>query len=87
MFLLFLTQKIHDIQLTGTPGAAKAMRKQLRSSLNIKWTVNYAPMPSDIFWENLSVPRPCWYLNAVLINFALAIILFFLTTPFVSKFF
>lgn len=67
----------------GTPGAAKAMRKYLTSLPNIKWVVNYAPTPSDIFWENLSVPRPCWYLNAVLINFALGIVLFFLTTPFV----
>ncbi|EZA60651.1 hypothetical protein DMN91_007488 [Ooceraea biroi] len=65
----------------GTPGAAKTMRKQLRSSPTIRWIVEYAPMPSDIFWENLSIPRPCWYLNAVLINFALGIILFFLTTP------
>ncbi|XP_018407611.1 PREDICTED: CSC1-like protein 2 isoform X2 [Cyphomyrmex costatus] len=65
----------------GTPGAAKTMRKQLRSSPNIKWIVDYAPMPSDIFWENLSIPRPCWYLNAVLINCALGLILFFLTTP------
>ncbi|KAM0725865.1 Calcium permeable stress-gated cation channel 1 [Formica fusca] len=65
----------------GTPGATKTMRKQLRSSPNIKWIVDYAPMPSDIFWENLSIPRPCWYLNAVLINFALGLILFFLTTP------
>ncbi|XP_012527049.1 calcium permeable stress-gated cation channel 1 isoform X1 [Monomorium pharaonis] len=65
----------------GTPGAAKTMRKQLRSSPNVKWIVNYAPMPSDIFWENLSIPRPCWYLNAILINCALGLILFFLTTP------
>ncbi|KMQ92237.1 transmembrane protein 63a-like protein [Lasius niger] len=65
----------------GTPGATKTMRKQLKSSSSIKWNVSYAPMPSDIFWENLSIPRPCWYLNAVLINFALALILFFLTTP------
>ncbi|XP_011049101.1 PREDICTED: CSC1-like protein 2 isoform X1 [Acromyrmex echinatior] len=65
----------------GTPGAAKTMRKQLRSSPNIKWIVDYAPMPSDIFWENLSIPRPCWYLNAVLINCALGLILFFITTP------
>jgi len=62
------------------------MRKQLRSSPNVKWIVDYAPMPSDIFWENLSIPRPCWYLNAVLINCALGIILFFLTTPAVSQF-
>ncbi|XP_076635831.1 transmembrane protein 63 [Colletes latitarsis] len=65
----------------GTSGAARTMRKQLNSSPSIKWIVNYAPTPSDIFWENLSIPRPCWYLNAVLINFALGIVLFFLTTP------
>ncbi|XP_053972346.1 calcium permeable stress-gated cation channel 1 [Hylaeus volcanicus] len=67
----------------GTSGEARTMRKQLNSSPSMKWVVNYAPTPSDIFWENLSIPRPCWYLNAVLINFALGIILFFLTTPFV----
>ncbi|XP_011137889.1 CSC1-like protein 2 [Harpegnathos saltator] len=65
----------------GTPGAAKTMRKQLRSAPSPKWIVDYAPTPSDIFWENLSIARPCWYLNAVLINFALGLILFFLTTP------
>ncbi|KAF7405286.1 hypothetical protein HZH66_004192 [Vespula vulgaris] len=65
----------------GTPGAARTMRRQLRSSPSIKWNVNYAPAPSDIFWENLSIPRRCWYLNAALINVALFITLFFLTTP------
>ncbi|XP_076761110.1 transmembrane protein 63 [Xylocopa sonorina] len=65
----------------GTPGAAKAMKKHLCSLPSLKWVVDYAPTPSDIFWENLSVARPCWYLNAVLINFALGIVLFFLTTP------
>ncbi|XP_043589915.1 calcium permeable stress-gated cation channel 1 isoform X2 [Bombus pyrosoma] len=60
---------------------AKAMRKYLCSLPSTKWVVDYAPMPSDIFWENLSIPRPCWYLNAVLINFSLGIVLFFLTTP------
>ncbi|XP_029047997.1 calcium permeable stress-gated cation channel 1 isoform X1 [Osmia bicornis bicornis] len=65
----------------GTPGAAVAMRKQLCLLPSIKWVVDYAPTPSDIFWENLSIPRPCWYFNAVLINFALGIVLFFLTTP------
>ncbi|XP_047346161.1 calcium permeable stress-gated cation channel 1 isoform X1 [Vespa velutina] len=65
----------------GTPGAARTMRRQLRSSPSIKWIVNYAPAPSDIFWENLSIPRKCWYLNAAMINVALFITLFFLTTP------
>ncbi|XP_043276289.1 calcium permeable stress-gated cation channel 1 [Venturia canescens] len=65
----------------GTPGAARTMRRQLRSAPTIKWTVDYAPAPSDIFWENLNVPRPCWYFNAIFINLALGITLFFLTTP------
>ncbi|XP_015604839.1 CSC1-like protein 2 [Cephus cinctus] len=65
----------------GTPGAARTMRRQLRSAPSVKWTVEYAPAPSDIFWENLSIARPCWYLNATLINLALGITLFFLTTP------
>ncbi|CAL7936230.1 unnamed protein product [Xylocopa violacea] len=69
----------------GTPGAAKVMKKHLCSLPSIKWVVDYAPTPSDIFWENLSVARPCWYLNAVLINFALGIVLFFLTTPAVDR--
>ena len=60
------------------------MRRQLRSSPSINWIVSYAPAPSDIFWENLSVPRPCWYLNAVIINLTLGIALFFLTTSAVS---
>ncbi|XP_046412953.1 calcium permeable stress-gated cation channel 1 isoform X1 [Neodiprion virginianus] len=65
----------------GTPGAARSMKRQLRVSPTIKWSVNYAPAPSDIFWENLSIARPCWYLNAILINLILGAILFFLTTP------
>ncbi|XP_014598524.1 PREDICTED: CSC1-like protein 2 [Polistes canadensis] len=65
----------------GTPGAARTMRRQLRSLPSIKWVVNYAPAPSDIFWENLSIPKRFWYFNAILINFALGITLFFLTTP------
>ncbi|XP_033211749.1 CSC1-like protein 2 [Belonocnema kinseyi] len=65
----------------GTPGDARMMRRQLRSSPAIKWHVSYAPAPSDIFWENLSVARPCWYLNATLINMILGLFLFFLTTP------
>ncbi|XP_058804912.1 calcium permeable stress-gated cation channel 1 [Phymastichus coffea] len=65
----------------GTPGHARTMRRELRQSLSIKWIVDYAPAPSDIYWENLSIARPCWYFNAILINSALCLVLFFLTTP------
>ncbi|XP_001600724.2 CSC1-like protein 2 isoform X2 [Nasonia vitripennis] len=65
----------------GTPGAARTMRRQLRSSPSIKWVVDYAPAPADIFWENLSIARPCWYFNAIMINTLLGLTMFFLTTP------
>lgn len=68
----------------GTPGAARTMRRQLRSAPTVKWIVDYAPAPSDIFWENLSIARPCWYFSAITINLILFITLFFLTTPIVS---
>lgn len=45
------------------------------------WNVQFAPSPKDIYWENLSVPSSYWYFKAVLINFFLFLVLFFLTTP------
>jgi hypothetical protein len=33
------------------------------------------------FRENLSVPSNYWYIKAVLVNFFLFVVLFFLTTP------
>lgn len=70
---------------SGTPGHARTMRRQLRQSPSMKWIVDYAPAPSDIYWENLSIARPCWYFNAILINSFLCLVLFFLTTPAVSS--
>ncbi|KAI3367746.1 hypothetical protein L3Q82_026590, partial [Scortum barcoo] len=46
-----------------------------------KWGVNYAPAPSDIIWENLSVCGSRWWLRCVLLNILLFLLLFFLTTP------
>lgn len=68
----------------GTPGAAKTMRRQLRSAPTIKWIVDYSPAPSDIFWENLSIPRRFWYFTAFSVNSILFLTLFFLTTPAVN---
>uniref|UniRef100_A0A8C0JE33 Transmembrane protein 63C n=1 Tax=Chelonoidis abingdonii TaxID=106734 RepID=A0A8C0JE33_CHEAB len=45
------------------------------------WGVRYAPAPSDIIWENLSVRGTSWWVRFVLLNFCLFILLFFLTTP------
>ncbi|XP_072314161.1 calcium permeable stress-gated cation channel 1 [Eucyclogobius newberryi] len=46
-----------------------------------KWGVSYAPAPSDIIWENLSVCGYRWWLRCVLLNILLFLLLFFLTTP------
>uniref|UniRef100_A0A4W5MX23 Transmembrane protein 63C n=1 Tax=Hucho hucho TaxID=62062 RepID=A0A4W5MX23_9TELE len=46
-----------------------------------RWGVDYAPAPSDIIWENLSVCGSRWWLRCVLLNILLFLILFFLTTP------
>lgn len=45
------------------------------------WHVRFAPSPKDIYWENLSVSSNYWYIKAVLVNFFLFLVLFFLTTP------
>ncbi|XP_028994352.1 calcium permeable stress-gated cation channel 1 isoform X2 [Betta splendens] len=46
-----------------------------------RWGVGYAPAPSDIIWENLSVCGSRWWLRCVLLNILLFLLLFFLTTP------
>ncbi|XP_064368334.1 calcium permeable stress-gated cation channel 1 isoform X2 [Dromaius novaehollandiae] len=45
------------------------------------WGVCYAPAPSDIIWENLSVRGTSWWVRFILLNICLFILLFFLTTP------
>uniref|UniRef100_A0A8C6ZLT6 Transmembrane protein 63C n=1 Tax=Nothoprocta perdicaria TaxID=30464 RepID=A0A8C6ZLT6_NOTPE len=45
------------------------------------WGVSYAPAPSDIIWENLSVRGTSWWVRFILLNICLFILLFFLTTP------
>uniref|UniRef100_A0A8C1NX71 Transmembrane protein 63A n=1 Tax=Cyprinus carpio TaxID=7962 RepID=A0A8C1NX71_CYPCA len=46
-----------------------------------KWKVNYAPHPHNIYWENLSLRCWRWWLRFMLLNVALFVLLFFLTTP------
>uniref|UniRef100_A0A8U7MSZ5 Transmembrane protein 63C n=1 Tax=Corvus moneduloides TaxID=1196302 RepID=A0A8U7MSZ5_CORMO len=45
------------------------------------WGVRYAPAPSDIIWENLSVRGTSWWVRFFLLNICLFVLLFFLTTP------
>lgn len=50
-------------------------------SLHRGWVLSHATNPSDIIWENLSIQPGMWYIRAILVNFCLFIVLFFLTTP------
>uniref|UniRef100_A0A672TT25 Transmembrane protein 63C n=1 Tax=Strigops habroptila TaxID=2489341 RepID=A0A672TT25_STRHB len=45
------------------------------------WGIRYAPAPSDIIWENLSVRGTSWWVRFILLNICLFVLLFFLTTP------
>ncbi|KAL0969097.1 hypothetical protein UPYG_G00222590 [Umbra pygmaea] len=64
----------------------RCRRKPQQSSITTvvqshTWGVGYAPAPSDIIWENLSVCGSRWWLRCVLLNILLFLLLFFLTTP------
>lgn len=50
-------------------------------SLHRGWVLEHATNPSDIIWENLSIQPGIWYVKAIILNFLLFIVLFFLTTP------
>lgn len=50
-------------------------------SLHRGWVLSHATNPSDIIWENLSVKPGVWYVKAIVVNFFLFLVLFFLTTP------
>ncbi|XP_071962779.1 calcium permeable stress-gated cation channel 1-like isoform X2 [Antedon mediterranea] len=45
------------------------------------WTVDYAPWPDDIIWQNLSVSNLKWWVSVITVNICLFLVLFFLTTP------
>ncbi|KAJ1148784.1 hypothetical protein NDU88_001610 [Pleurodeles waltl] len=45
------------------------------------WSVVYATYPENIYWGNLSVQGPIWWLRWFAINLVISVVLFFLTTP------
>lgn len=50
-------------------------------NLHRGWVLSHATNPSDIIWEHLSIQPGVWYVKAIVVNFCLFIVLFFLTTP------
>ncbi|KAF2901581.1 hypothetical protein ILUMI_04610 [Ignelater luminosus] len=64
-----------------TEEAAQYVVQSFVPGTRFHWTITKAPAPPDILWENLQISSRNWYSKAILINFFLFIILFFLTTP------
>ncbi|XP_037551093.1 calcium permeable stress-gated cation channel 1 [Nematolebias whitei] len=67
-------------------GRVRCRRRPQQSSVTTvvqshRWGISYAPAPSDIIWENLSVCGSRWWLRCVLLNILLFLLLFFFTTP------
>ncbi|XP_046859091.1 CSC1-like protein 2 isoform X2 [Xenia sp. Carnegie-2017] len=46
-----------------------------------EWTVEHAPAPGNIIWENLSSDPKYWWIRATVINLCLFIFVLFFTTP------
>jgi hypothetical protein len=46
-----------------------------------RWTVNFAPLPEDIYWENLATGLKTWYVKVIVVNVILAVLIAIYTTP------
>lgn len=64
-----------------TPVEARNVIQHFRPGTYREWNMSYAPAPSDIFWEHLSVSSSHWYVKWSCVNAVLFFFLFFLTTP------
>jgi calcium permeable stress-gated cation channel len=62
-------------------GAAKYIIKHFKPTAVKDWKLSYSPLPSDIFWENLTTNTAKWYLRWIFVNLTLFTILFVFTTP------
>nr|VZI43886.1 unnamed protein product [Spirometra erinaceieuropaei] len=54
------------------------LSKRLRSQ---RWTVDFAPTPNTLIWQNLALKRTVWWIRAAALNIAVFLVAFFLTTP------
>lgn len=61
--------------------SAKQVIKHFRPTAVKDWKLSYAPLPSDIFWENLTTNTAKWYLRWIIVNAVLFMFLFLFTTP------
>lgn len=64
-----------------TPVEARNVIQHFKPGTYREWHMSFAPAPSDIFWEHLSVSSSHWYVKWTCVNAVLFLFLFFLTTP------
>lgn len=64
-----------------TPVEARNVIQHFKPGTYREWHMSFAPSPSDIFWEHLSVSSSHWYVKWTCVNAVLFLFLFFLTTP------
>ncbi|XP_064621129.1 calcium permeable stress-gated cation channel 1-like [Lineus longissimus] len=77
-----MAARIYTDFRTACKGANNPLVSSVSSELQVyDWSVQYAPAPDNIYWENLSVDPLWWWTKAIVINLVLTILLFFLTTP------
>ncbi|XP_070501555.1 calcium permeable stress-gated cation channel 1 [Chironomus tepperi] len=62
-------------------GAAKQVIVHFKPTAVKDWKLSYSPLPSDIFWENLTPNTAKWYLRWIIVNAILFLFLFLFTTP------
>ena len=69
--------------LEGVEGKSSKTSKNLGQKLNAgNWDVSYAPMPDDIYWQNLGSKRSWLFLiKYIFSRVLLFLIIFFLSTP------
>lgn len=55
--------------------------KYSRKLKSKQWIAKFAPLPNDLYWENLTWGFKAWYFKIFLVNISLAIIIVIFTTP------
>ena len=78
-----MAKDVHDSFRTSmfTCWKARPPKSSLSSILKPQnWNVSYAPVPDDIYWENLGSSR-FWWIKYLAANTVLFIFLLFLSTP------
>ncbi|CAL8071058.1 unnamed protein product [Calicophoron daubneyi] len=85
-FVTFTSVEAADVVHRSYNRYCGCLRGQLKSSVSAvlrshAWTVQFAPIPSNIIWPNLAVTRTVWWMRAISINAVVFIVVFFLTTP------